>query len=354
MTEKAKRLTAVKKRGRAPQLAQEIAYTAAVFTSVHLVFHCWRGSELERPIQLTRHYPTAMKRTCLLVPIVLFTCVNSSPAQRQENIPVCRASTLAAYKPLPRLEYECPDNPNDSDDAILKLPRRAGALRALMQSLGQFNNPAWWQADVDELNACKVHQSAGELTDDEKQRWKDGDYSFDLVGNGEMRLAVIADPCYQTGYSGSNAFLLLRKNGRVYVSQLLNGYYSRVDNSVGIDFAKLNGRQIVEVSTANSMPPSLLNYYFEIDPATNKALPKNLFREGRKPTNQVYSDMMMGEPKDFGLPKDAIELNVIRQGRLAPSFSAYEESEHGRIDANGRKLRRINYRWNGSSYMRAR
>jgi hypothetical protein len=223
-----------------------------------------------------------------------------------------------------------------------------------MQTLGQFNNPSWWQADVDELNACKIHQRAGELTDDEKQQWKSGDYSFDLFGSGEMRLALIADPCYQTGYNGSNAFLLYRQNGRVYVSQLLNGYYSRVANSVGIDFAKLNGRQIVEVSTANSMPPSLVNYYFEIDPATNKALPRNLFRDGGKPTNQIYSDMMMGEPKDFGLPTDAAELNVIRQGRLAPSFSAYEESERGRIDANGRKLRRIVYRWNGRSYTRAR
>jgi hypothetical protein len=278
----------------------------------------------------------------------------SAFGQKEKRVPVCRETTFAAFKPLPKLEYDCPDNPNDSDDKILKLPQRTRAIRALMQSLEQFSNSAWWQAGVDELNACKIHQSAGELTDDEKQQWRNGDYGFDLFGNGEMRLALIADPCYQTGYNGSNAFLLYRTNGRVYVSQLLNGYYSRVDNSVGIDFATLNRRQILEVSTANSMPPSLVNYYFEIDPTTKKALPKNLFREGPKATNQVYSDMMMGEPKDFGLPKDAVELNVIRQGRLAPSFSAYEESERGRIDANGRKLRRIVYRWNGNSYIRGR
>jgi len=298
-------------------------------------------------------YPTAMKNLRLLACASILLLPFNTFAQKEKPVPVCREATFAAYQALPKLEYDCPDNPNDSDDKILKLPQRLRAIHALMQSLGQFNDPAWWQADVDELNACKIHQSAGELTDEEKQQWKNGDYSFNLFGNGEMRLALIADPCYQTGYSGSNAFLLYRKNGRVYVSQLLNGYYSRVDNSVGIDFATLNGRQIVEVSTANSMPPSLINYYFEIDPATNKALAKNLFREGRKPTNQVYSDMMMGEPKDFGLPKDAVELNVIRNGHLAPSFSAYEESERGRIDANGRKLRRIVYRWNGRSYARA-
>jgi hypothetical protein len=274
-------------------------------------------------------------------------------AQKEKRVPVCRETTFAAFKPLPKLEYDCPGNANDSDDKILKLPQRTRAIRALMQSLEQFNNPAWWLIAVDELNACKIHQSAGELTDDEKQRWQNGDYSFDLFGNGVMRLALIADPCYQTGYNGSNVFLLFHQNGRVHVSQLLNGYYSRVEDSVGIDFAKLNGRQIVEVSTANSMPPSLINYYFEIDPATNKALPKNLFREGLKATNQIYSDMIMGEPKDFGLPKDAVELNVIQHGHLAPSFSAYEESERGRIDANGRKLRRIIYRWNGNFYTSA-
>ncbi len=295
-----------------------------------------------------------MKSRFILSALLLPLLQLNVTAQKEKSVPVCRESTFAAYKPLPKLAYKCPENSTESDDAILSLPGRRRSLQELMNSLERFTNSSWWASGVDELNACQVHASAGELTEDEKQRWKNGDYSFDLFGNNEMRLALIGDPCYQPGYNGSNAFLMYRKNGRVYVSQLLNGYYSRVDNSVGIDFTKLKGRQIVEVSTANSMPPSLVNYYFEIDPATNKARPRNLFRDGRKPTNQVYSDMIMGEPKDFGLPKDAVELNVIRQGRLASSFSAYEETENGRIDANGRKLRRIIYRWNGRVYVRAR
>ncbi len=283
----------------------------------------------------------------------LILCATASLfAQKAKPVPVCRDATFAAFKPLPKLEYECPEELTGSDDELLKFPERTRAIHTLMQALGQFTNAAWWQASVDELDACKVHGSAGALTDDERQQWKQGDFSFDLFGNNEMRLALIADPCYQTGYNGSTAFLLYRKAGRVYVSQLLNGYYSRVDNSVGIDFAKLNGRQIIEVSTANSMPPSLINYYFEIDPATNKAVPKNFFREGRKPTNQIYSDMLMAEPQDVGLPKSATELKVIVNGRLAQSFSAYEESLTNRgIDANGRKLHRIVYRWNGRMYV---
>jgi hypothetical protein len=57
--------------------------------------------------------------------------------------------------------------------------------------------------------------------------------------------------------------------------------------------------------------------------------------------------MLMGEPKDFGLPKDATELNIIRNGRLMPTFSAYEQDEHGKVDG---RLRRIIYRWNGRFY----
>jgi len=181
-----------------------------------------------------------------------------------------------------------------------------------------------------------------------------GEYRLSLLGNHDLRLMLLSDPCYQTGFGGANAFLLYRQSGRVFVTQLLNGYYSRVDNSVGIDFAKLNGRQIIEVSTANSMPPSLVYYYFEIDPGTNKAVPKKLFKDGNKLSNEVYSDMLMAEPQDLGLPKSAGELKVISNGRLAPSFSAYREDERGRIDAGGRKLRRFVFRWNGRFYWRAK
>ena len=278
--------------------------------------------------------------------------ITSGPvvAQKEKAVPVCRASTFAAYKPLPKMEYECPEEPNDSDEKILKLPARLAALRSIEKELAVFNDAAWWQAGTDELTACGIHGSAGSLTDDEKERWRQGDYNLNLMGNHEIRLALLDDPCYQTGFAGSNAFLLYRKEGKVFVTQVLNGYYSRVDNSVAIDFARLNGQQIIEVSTANSMPPSMVYYYFTIDPATNKAVPKNIFKEGKKLTNQIYSDMLLADPKDAGLPANASELNVIVNGRLAPSFSAYDANERGRIEASGRKFHRIIYRWNGRFY----
>src|SRR5205814_10255560 len=117
------------------------------------------------------------------------------------------------------------------------------------KQLGGLRNPVWWRAGVDELNACSVHKEMGVLTGEEKDKWRDGGYSFDLIGNHEMRLVMITDPCYQTGYSGSNLYLLYHKEGKVFVSQLLNGYFSRVDNSFGIFFAKLNGEQLIELAT---------------------------------------------------------------------------------------------------------
>lgn len=104
----------------------------------------------------------------------------SSFAQKTKPITACKQTTFAAFKPLPKLKYECPEGLNDSDAKILKLPERTRAIRELVKELEAFTDAAWWQAQVDDLNACKVHGSAGELTDDEKQDWKRGDYSFDL------------------------------------------------------------------------------------------------------------------------------------------------------------------------------
>ncbi len=232
----------------------------------------------------------------------------------------------------------------------MKLPARLAAIRLLEKVLETFDNAAWWSADAQELNYCEIHGKAGPLTGEEKQKLKDGDYDLKVFGNHQMRLIMLRDPCYATEYSGANGFLLYHRAGRVFVSQVLNGYASRVANSVGIEFATMNNEQLIEISTANSFPPSVMAYYFAINPKTNHAVPKNVFKEDNQLTNEIYSDMLMGEPKDFGLPKDATELNIIRNGRLAPTFSAYEQDEHGKIDG---RLRRVIYRWNGKFYARS-
>lgn len=137
----------------------------------------------------------------------------------------------------------------------------------------------------------------------------------------------------------------------MFVTQVLDGYYSRADNSVGINFANLKGQRIIEVTTGNSMPPSLVSYFFSID-RSGRATPKRIFRTDRRLTNEIYSAMLMADPRDLNLPAGADELNIIRNRRLTPRFSAYEEHERGPIDAHGRKLRRVVYRWNGRFYSR--
>jgi len=241
--------------------------------------------------------------------------------------------------------YDCPEGLSDSDNKLLNVPERRSAINQLVEELKAFNDPRWWQASVDALSVCDFRGSAGSLTAEEKEKLHGGDYQFQLFGNQQLRLVLILDPCYQIGYGGSLAFLLNRNKGKVIVSQLLDGYYSRVDNSVGVAFAQLNGEQIIEVETANSMPPGLTYYYFRVDQNTGKAIPKNLFRDGKKLSNKIYSAMLFG---------DSGELDVVRGNRLAQTFSVYEDDERGRIDDNGRRLRRIVYRWNGRFYSAAR
>ena len=272
-------------------------------------------------------------------------------AQKPPTVQVCKPATFAVFKRLPKLKYECPEDASDYDEKILKLPARIAAIRKLESALQLFTGAAWWNANVDDLNASEIHGRVGKLTDEEKEKVKDRNYALQLFGNHQMRLVLLADPCYLTGYSGANAFLLYRKDGKAFVTQVLDGYASRVANSVGVDFANLNGQQLIEVSTANSFPPSLWYHYFVIDPKSNKAVPKNIFKEANKLTNEIYSAMLMAELKDLGLPKDAGELNIIRNGHVATTFSTYEEDEHGKIDD---RLLRIVYRWNGRFYVKGR
>jgi hypothetical protein len=288
------------------------------------------------------------KPRLLLAPLaILFFFSINIEGQRQKTWPACTQATFAALKPFPKLEYECPEDIADYSDEMLKLPARLAAIRKMERSLQAFDNPAWWSADVDSLNSCEIHGGTGRLTDEEKKKVEDGDFDLELFGNHQMRLVLLRDPCVATQYGGSNAFLLVRKEGKVFVTQVLNGYGSRVANSVGVDFANLNGQTLVEVSTANSFPPALDYFYFVVEANTNKAVPRKLFKIDNKMSSEIYSDMLMGDPQDFGLPKNATELNIIHNGRLMPTFSAYEQDQHGKVDG---RLARIIYRWNGQFY----
>ena len=58
----------------------------------------------------------------------------------------------------------------------------------------------------------------------------------------------------------------------------------------------------------------------------------------------------MSEPADLELPKDAGELNIIREHKLAPSFSIYAEDSEGKIESPRGKMTRTILKWNGRYY----
>jgi hypothetical protein len=142
-------------------------------------------------------------------------------------------------------------------------------------------------------------------------------------------------------------------NGVVRATQVLDGYFSRADNSVHIDFATSKAERIIEVSTSTGgLHPYITNYYFVIDRRTGKAVPKNLFKVGRKLTNSITSLMLLGDAE--GLPVNAPEMEIVRGGRLARAFNIYEEDTEGRPGDRGGSPARKVYRWNGRFYVRAR
>lgn len=262
----------------------------------------------------------------------------------QQPVLMCKKPVFAALKPMPELSYECDSQLNAWDEKILKLPARVAAIKTLTTELSSFSDAAWWTADVVDLSVCDYTKAPGRLAAAQRRSFMTGEYVFWLFGDSHIRLALIPDPCYQTEYGGANAFLLYRNGGRVFVTQVLDGYFSRADNSVGLAFAKLNGQEIIEISTGSGgLTPSLTNYYFAIDPRTNQAVPKNLFKGEQGPTNEISSAMLFND-----VPATA--LKVLRGNTLAPSFTIYVDDEKGKIDDNGRTLSRKIMRWNGTLY----
>lgn len=276
----------------------------------------------------------------LLMTVALcFPGSNHSFGQRRASALVCKQQVLAALKPIPKLDYECGDLPNDWDEKILELRARREAIKNLTSQLSTFADAAWWTADTTDLNVCDFAQQTGALTAEQRHDFVNGEYLFWLFGNDRIRLVLVPDPCYQTQYGGSNAFLLHRNGGKVFVTQVLDGYFSRADNSVGLAFAKLNNEEIIEVSTGSGgLNPTVTNYYFVIDPRTNQAVAKKLFRGPKGLTNQISSALLLdGGPEP---------LQIIRRNTLAPSLIIYRDN--GR--AWGSKPSRKVLRWNGNVY----
>ncbi|HKR23255.1 MAG TPA: hypothetical protein VJS17_11700, partial [Pyrinomonadaceae bacterium] len=102
---------------------------------------------------------------------------------------------------------------------------------------------------------------------------------------------------------------------------------------------------IIEIATwSGGLNPSLTNYYFAIDPRSNRIVPRNFFKGEHGPTNEISSAMLMGDTP-------ATEpLKLIRGKLLAKSFIVYVDDARGKIDDNGRTLSRKILRFDGKLY----
>jgi hypothetical protein len=280
----------------------------------------------------------------VLISALSWSSSNNTLAQRSKPPLVCKRAVLAALKRVPEFSYPCDERLQDWDEKILKLPARVEAIKTLMTELSTYSEPAWWTADAVDLSVCDYAKRVGPLTSEQRHDFLTSEYLFWLFGKDPVRLVLVSDPCYQTQYGGSNAFLLYRNGDRVVVSQVLDGYFSRADNSVGLAVAKLGSEDIVEISTGSGgLNPYLTNHYFAIDPQSKRAVPKKLFAGEHGPTNEISSAMLM----ESGGPEP---LKIVRGHTLAPTFTIYVDEEHGRIQDGGRTLSRKLLRWNGKSY----
>jgi len=294
------------------------------------------------------HFKKVLALTLFLVLSIAISSVATKSAANQAPVLSCRPKVFSVIRPMPKLRYKCGAQENDWEEKVLKLPARIAAKKALATQLESFTNVAWWNAGTDELSVCDYTKKVGNLTAEQKKDFEQGEYLFWLWGNDRIRLILTPDPCYQTQYGGAVAFILYRHGPKVYATQVLDGYYSRADNSVNLDFAKDASTEIIEVSTwTGGLHPEVTNYYFVIDPKTNRAVPRNLFSGEHGPTNEISSAILLSEPYGPELPT---QLQLIENHRLTKSFSIYSEDSEGKIDDNGRKLTKTVLTWNGKVY----
>lgn len=288
-----------------------------------------------------------------LFTLVLFSIFLSSfVSQIKGQTLFCKKNALISLRSIPSLKYKCRANVDDYDEKILKFPERIVAINNYKNALEKFIYPDWWKTSVEDLNVCDYRKKSGVLNEVEKSQFEGGNYIFKLFGNNQFRAVIVSDPCYQTGFGGSNVFLLHWENGKVFVSQALDGFFSRADNPIFVNFAVSGNEQIIELeTTSGGLNPTVTNYYFTIDPKTNRAIPKNLFLDDDgKPTYQITSNMLLEESENYGLPPNLDALQIIKNNRLAKSFDVFEDTGEVFGEDNHRKFSRTIFEWNGKFY----
>lgn len=135
----------------------------------------------------------ALSLILLVIAFVIFLPLyraDSAPQKRDRQRPLrCTKEALAALKPIPKLEYECAEQQDDS----LKSSERQAALEDYSQELESvFAAADWWASPVDDLNVCSMINEARPLNKSERDDYV---YKIDLYGDQSTRLVTVVDPC---------------------------------------------------------------------------------------------------------------------------------------------------------------
>jgi hypothetical protein len=271
-----------------------------------------------------------MKRNSIFT-LLAFLLLNSIIIPTFGQKTACKKEAKAAAHPLPKFNYQCSGR-DEEDETILTKPHRLKVLNSFIKSLEAFTFADWWKTPAKDLSACYSRKTATpgyEIP------------VYEVFGNSNLRVLKVADPCYQTYYGGANIFLLNRKNDKIYVSELWDGFFNR-NPEIWVNLAPLEKEPVVEIALATSGPgsPFYTSYFFAVNPRTNRAAPKNIFLDpDQKRTNAISSMMDMTGDKTIDHP-----IWVIKKGRLAGSFYLLEDES-----SDGTFTKRT-LRWNGKFY----
>lgn len=265
---------------------------------------------------------------------------------------VCKPAALAAIKPIPKLQYKCREDLIDSDDDVLTEQNRRKALDLYTKTLEKLTAAEWWKTGVEDMNVCDFRRKAGALTKKQKDEYEGGYYYPSVLGNNRYRVVIAKDPCYQTGFGGSNFFILNRTGARVVASEVIDGFYTRSDYAPQINYAMNGTEPVIEIATnSGGLNPTVTSYFFTIDRKTNRAVPKMLFKDfNGKLTNEITSQMLLGEPEEYELPPRSEALKIIVNNRLANSFDVFDDTGETFGEDNHQKFVKLTYRWNGKFY----
>ncbi|MEW6129362.1 MAG: hypothetical protein AB1757_20145 [Acidobacteriota bacterium] len=253
----------------------------------------------------------------------------------------CTQAALDSIIEMPELEYECIGNEEDD----LKSLERRKAMQEYLQAIeSNFADKAWWATSVEQLNACAIAKEARALT---KSEGDDFEMNIHLYGDGQTRLVSVVDPCIHYSYSTLNTYILERVGEQVFATQILNAYYTRIDAALALDVAEHQGERLLFVTTNTSdgmMPPDLFTTFkvYTINSRTHRAVPKKIFKENSKLTNEFRFDQYLFTGRDAHLANRWQPPKIILNRSLAPRFYVYTPRKH--------RLVRETYIWKGRYY----